>query len=69
MYFLQNVFILRAYVCFNLYFWPYKAMMQEICHHMVTVNIDQKTYSKPRLLIVLKLQMTDYNKLDQLFSF
>ena len=43
--------------------------MQEICHHMVTVNIDQKTYSKPRLLIVLKLQMTDYNKLDQLFSF
>lgn len=61
MYFLQNVFILRAYVCFNLYFWPYKATMQEICRHIVTVNIDQKTYSKPRLLIVLKLQMIIIN--------
>ena len=38
MYFLQNVFILRAYVCSNLYFWPYKATMQEICRYIVTVQ-------------------------------
>ena len=35
--------------------------MQEICRHIGTVNIDQKAYSKPSLLIVLKLQVIIIN--------